>query len=162
MSPLPKPLPEAHGVVSPARLGPTLPRPPADVDPALARPTPAALTSVPSLGPAASGLPDTAPFRASLMALADIFARAKRESIGPNLLAPIPFGVRFIFREQLQISLIETFVARFKRVSGYIATIKLAESAGTDTPARCQVISKMPWRYGPPLLKPSIRPFTFA
>ena len=50
------------------------------------------------------------------MAIADLFVRPKRERIGPNVLIPLPFGIRFIFREQLRISLGATFVARLVRV----------------------------------------------
>ena len=80
-------------------------------------------------------MPVNAPFRVSLMTMADLCARARKEALDPHLLAPLPFGVRFIPREQLQIPLIETCVSRFKRVFGYIASIKLAISSGTDTAA---------------------------
>lgn len=56
--------------------------------------------------------------------------------------------MRFVFLEQLQIAISETFDARFNRVFGYIATIKLDESAGADTPSCCQVVLKIPWRGG--------------
>ena len=82
------------------------------------------------------------------MALADIFARARRDLIDPNISAPLPYGVRFRLRDQIQISPSETFACRVKRVFGYIATIKLADSAGTDTPASCRAILKLHWRYG--------------
>ena len=48
--------------------------------------------------------------------MADLCSRSKRDVIDPHLLITLPFGVKFAPREQLQISIIETFVARFKRV----------------------------------------------
>ena len=110
-------------------------------------PRPPLLEHAPTRGPAASGLPFRSPFRPSIMAIADLFARPKRERIDPNWLIPLPFGIRFILREQLRISLGETFASRFKRVFGYSATIELADSAGALTPACCQVVLKLPWRY---------------
>ena len=58
--------------------------------------------------------------------------------------------MNFVFREQLQLAIRETSVDRFKRVFGYVASIKLADIAGTDTPACCQVILKLPFIYGCP------------
>ena len=73
-----------------------------------------------------------------------------REQIDPNIPTPLPFGVRFTFREQLQIPISETFFARLKRIFGYIATIDISVSAAAGTAACFPVISKMRRRYGLP------------
>lgn len=59
------------------------------------------------------------------MAIADLFVRSTRERIDPNLLTPLPFGMRFIFRDQLQIALSETSVAL---QAGFLAIYPLSRS----------------------------------
>ena len=130
-----KATPGRPDVVIPAWADPSLPAHPSDCDPKNAPTTPPLLANLPTTGPSASGFPDRYPSAPSLMALADLFSRSKRERIDPNILAHLPFGVRFVFRERRQISISETFVARHMRVFGYIASVELAESAGTLAPS---------------------------
>ena len=56
--------------------------------------------------------------------------------------------MRFKHRDQLQLALGETFVDRFTRFPGYIESIKLRPITGDETPSCCQVVLKLPWRYG--------------
>ena len=78
---------------NPAWLDPNLPAIPPDVDPAFAPAPPEPLKDLASFGPTASGIPVTVPFRVSLMTMADLCIRARKQGVDPHAIIPLLFGM---------------------------------------------------------------------
>ena len=67
-------------------------------------------------------------------------------------LPPLPTGLSLIRSpegRQLQLKVAPFFASKLRRVHGYVADILLTAGDGADAPAQLQVITKVPWEFGP-------------
>ena len=67
---------------------------------------------------------------------------------------PLPAGLSLIrspdsLGHQIQLKVAPLFAKKMRRTFGYIAEIKLTDGEGCDNPAHLQIVTKVPWRYGP-------------
>ena len=75
-----------------------------------------------------------------------------KNTLGLNGALPLPKGLQLVLstdESQIQIRVAPLFAKKMKRTFGYVAEIKLSFGGGSDTPAQLQLVTKVPWRYGP-------------
>ena len=68
----------------------------------------------------------------------------------------LPKGLEMIRppdKSQVQLRVAPLFAHKLKRTFGYVGDIKMSSGEGCETPAQLQVITKIPWRWGPTSLE---------
>ena len=99
-----------------------------------------------------NGKPVLAPFQPTAGSLAILLAPYLRNSLDLSAALPLPKGLKLIRppdATQIQLRVAPVFARKFRRTFGYVGDIKMSSGEGSETPAQLQVITKVPWRYGP-------------
>ena len=143
--------------------------PPAEPAPAKASPDAKAATAAPPkvgtpvkpslvkaapapIGIDSKGKPVMAPSQPSASSLAIMLTPYLRNTRDVSDATQLPKGLELIRspgKSQIQLRVASLFAHKLKRTFGYVGDIKMSSGEGCETPAQLQIITKIPWPWGP-------------